>query len=415
MEARCFNARGKGRKNPKQDVLIELLEVYTSISSKDRIISVLKRLIKLDPGDVSLRSRLAEALEERGKKEEAIKEYETLLKQLNKPDSLSVKIRLAYLYTETDQFEKAISYYLKAVELDQKNANLYYNLAYLYDKIGKKEKGDSYLARAVALKTEDVDGRLKLAQNLINKKRFKEAEKYLLEILEKKPESIDTLILIAGLREKQGEKQKLKDVYNKILVLDPKNETVLCNLGILEYETGNLKAGLACLKKYLETHPKDRAIHEIVFNIYKRQKNDPMAFEQAKVLLMLGPPDMSLYNFAFSHLNAKGDYEHIINIMEKGVKANPKQMELREYLALAFLKTGKNDLALAQIKEILKAKPKDIDLLIRLARLYEKQGNISGASDAYKKVLDISPTHEAAGEAYLRLRLMGVKGKPKPD
>ncbi len=400
----------KAGKNPEQDILIEILEIYTSISSKDRIISVLKRLIKLDPGDVNLRGRLAEALEERGKKKEAIKEYKTLLKQLNKSDSLSVKVRLAYLYTETGQFKNAISYYLKAVELDRKDANLYYNLSYLYEKIGQKEKGESYLAKAVALKTEDIGSRLKLARNLINKKKFKEAEKYLLEILDKKPKSIDTLILIAELREKQGEKQKLKDVYKKILALDPKNDTVLYNIGILEYETGNLKASLPYFKKYLERYPKDRTIHEIVFDIYKRGKNYSAAFEEVKILLMLDPTDISLYNFAFTHLNAKGDYSGIIKIMEKGVKADPKRMELREYLVFAFLKTGKEAQAIDQIKEILKARPNDIELIIHLAGLYEKQGNISGATEAYKKVLDISPTHKEAGEAYLRLRLMGVKG-----
>jgi tetratricopeptide (TPR) repeat protein len=61
--------------------------------------------------------------------------------------------------------------------------------------------------------------------------------------------------------------------------------------------------------------------------------------------------------------------------------------------------------------EILKRRPKDIDLLLNLARLREKHGQFEGALDAYKRILEISPDHEEAEEAYLRLRLKGVRGE----
>ena len=41
----------------------------------------------------------------------------------------------------------------------------------------------------------------------------------------------------------------------------------------------------------------------------------------------------------------------------------------------------------------------------QLAKLKEKQEDFEGALEAYKKILDISPDHEEAGEAYLRLRI----------
>jgi len=62
------------------------------------------------------------------------------------------------------------------------------------------------------------------------------------------------------------------------------------------------------------------------------------------------------------------------------------------------------------MKEILKARPRDLDLLLQLARLMEKKGDIGGAAKAYKQIIDISPEHDEASEAYLRLRLQGVGG-----
>jgi tetratricopeptide (TPR) repeat protein len=42
---------------------------------------------------------------------------------------------------------------------------------------------------------------------------------------------------------------------------------------------------------------------------------------------------------------------------------------------------------------------------LQLAELEEEKGNLEKALEAYKKVLDISPGHKEAEEAYLRLRL----------
>jgi tetratricopeptide (TPR) repeat protein len=107
----------------------------------------------------------------------------------------------------------------------------------------------------------------------------------------------------------------------------------------------------------------------------------------------------------FEYLDGHGNYEKMIELMEEGLKSLPENPDLREYLAVAYLKTGKESLAIAEMEKILKSKPKDLSLLLRLAKLKEKQEDFEGALEAYKKILDISPDHEEAGEAYLGLRI----------
>lgn len=396
-------------KNHEYHTLVELLEVYTKKSDKAGIISVLKRLVKLDPGDVKARYQLAEALEESGKLKHAIKEYKGLLSLINEKDKLEIYKTLGYLYNRTGQSKAAISSYLKATELDKKDANLYYNLSCLCEKIRQKEKADVYLSRAIELSPRDVKSRLKLAQRLMEKGELVRAKKYLLQVLNIKQDSIEALRLMARLLEKRGGKKDLIKTYKKILDLDPRNETVMYNLGALEYEAGNLKVSLPYFKKYLEAYPKEAGVHEILFDIYKRQKKAGPAFKEAMTLVELKPKEISTYHFIFDHLNASGDYDNIIRVMKKGVKANTRDTDLKEYLVLAYLKTGQEDLAIKQINEILKLRPKDINLLLHLAKLQEKQGKFTQALEAYKKIIGISSGHEEAEEAYLRLRLRGVE------
>ena len=117
-----------------------------------------------------------------------------------------------------------------------------------------------------------MESRMELTQRLINKGQLGKAEKYLSEILKKKPSSLKALLLKAQIKEKQGEKQELRKIYEKILSLDKKNETVLYNLGALNYESGDLESSLAYFSKYAKLNPKDVAVHEIIFDIYKRHR-----------------------------------------------------------------------------------------------------------------------------------------------
>ena len=393
------------KEKPDEKTLYDLLEVYEPMSKKKEIISVLIRLIKMNPDDVDIRLRLASALEDAGKLKGAIKEYEEVLKRIEKMDRLPIYKTLGYLYTKTNQLQKAISSYLNAVALDKKDINLYYNLSSLYESTAQNDKADFFLKKALSLKSQDIEGRLKLAERMIKKGELKGAEKYLKEILKRKPNSIEALLLMVKIQEKRGDKKALIALYKKLLSLDPKNETLIYNIGVLEYEKGNLSASLKYFGKLVKLHPKDVELHLFLFDIYRRQKKDDLAFKEAEILIRLRPKEISAYHHIFEYLNRRAHYKMMIEVMKKGLKSHPKNTDLREYLILAYLKTGKEDLAIDQMEEILKLKPKDMTNLLRLARLSEKQGKKRVALGAYKKILDISPDHEEAEEAYLRLRL----------
>ena len=393
------------KETPDRKHLYDLLQVYEGMSKTDGIISALRRLLKDDPEDLEVRLRLASLLEKAGKLKGAIKEYEKVLAGLEERDRLPIYKTLGFLYTKTKQTKKAISIYLKAVELDKKDANLYYNLSHLYEKRGQKNKADMYLEKAVSLKTEDAESRLKLAESLIKKGKLKGAERHLNAVLKKDPKSAEALLLLITIFEKRGDKENLKKVYYKVLSLNPKNETVIYNIGVLEYETGNLNKSLSHFKKFAKSHPKDAEVHGLLFDIYKRQKKEDLAFQEAQILIRLRPKEIGYYHYMVHYLQSRGNYKEMIGLLNKGLKSHPKELDLREYLIVAYLKTGKEDLAIVQMEEVLKKKPKDIKLLLQLAKLREKKGKPREALKGFEKIMAISPEHKEAKEAYIRLLL----------
>jgi len=393
------------KEKPDQRILLDLLETYEVMSHTEGVISVLRRLIDQNPSDVESRLRLATILEKTKKLSEAIKEYEALLQYVRKEERLPIYKTLGYLSSETGQLPKAIEMYLKAIELDKKDVNLYYNLSSLYERLGDKQKADHFLSVAVKLKPDDTESRFALAEGLFKKGSLAEAENYLLEILEKKPDSMKALLLMINLLEKKGDKKKLKETYEKVHAIEPKNETVIYNLGVLEYEAGNLAKSALYFERYLKSHPQDTEIHKLLFDIYKREKREDLAFGEAKILIKLNPKEMSPYYYVFEYSDKRSDYTEMIEIMQNGLKHHPADIDLRQYLVFAFMKTGKEDLAIEQLKEISKTKPKDVELLFQLAKLQEKQGHIQEALQAYEKIVQISPGQKEAEHAYLGLLL----------
>jgi len=395
---------------PDQGVLTELLDVYSEMSRTDGKEAVLEKLISMNADDLDSRIRLAELYEKKGERSAAIKEYEAVLERTDQEDRLPYHKLLGYMYSEQGSYGKAVSHYLKAAKLEQNDANIYYNLSFLYGKIGEKKKADFYLANAVTLNREDEEGRIALAQRLMEKGDNEDAKKYLSEVLEKDKNRIEALVLMARILEQEEKDEKLSEIYKRIIDQEPENETVLYNLGALEYGMGDLTESRDYFERYLKLQPGDRKVHEIVFELYKRLKMPSEAFKEAATLISMKSKDISPYQYAFDRLSGQGEFKGVISLMENNLDLFEDGGELREYMVVAYLKTGQEQKAAEQIQEILKKRPGDVNLWLNLARLKEKQGELKGALDAYKKVVTLSPGHEEAEEAYLKLRLEGVTG-----
>ena len=391
------------KEKPDETLLADLLDLYEVMGNRDGVISVLERLADLKPKDANVKLRLAIALEEAGKPKEAAALYENAVKLLEKAKRLPIYKTLGFLYTDMGQIDKAITAYLNAVELDQKDANLYYNLSTLFEKAGNKERADFFLAKAISLQPEDMEGRLKLAESLSKAGKYQEAEKHLTEILNKKPNSVKAMVLLVPVLEKQGDKKRLIEIYKKMLSLDPKNETLAYNIAVLEYEAGRFKESVPYFEKYLESHPDDVEVHSLLFDIFKKLNKEDLVLRESHALIRLKPKEIGPYYTIFEILNKRGDYRSMIKEMQQGLTSHPQSTDLREFLILAYLKTGKENLAIEAMSDLLEAKPKDLKVRLQLAELLEKQGKLQEAVGAYEKILDLAPRQEEAREAYLRL------------
>jgi tetratricopeptide (TPR) repeat protein len=404
------------RKKEDLDLMKKVIDVYEQLRLYDKLIVTLKKILAKTPDDLGTRLRLAGLLEKKGRLNEAIQEYIVILPQLTNSEKIVCMKNIGYLSFQIGRKDEALKWYLDAAKYDKEDPNLYYNIGSLYEELKKPELAEKYLRIALDLKKTDVEGRLRLAQSLLKRGKLKEAKKYVKEILEQDPNHLEALTLFANIAEKESDKKTLKATYEKILSHDTKNTTILFNLGVLEAEEGNAEKSISHFNRLLKIKPKDLEARAALFDICQRFNRDDLAFQQALILIESIPQKITYYKYIFNYLMTRKDYEKAAHYTRKGVEANPKNFELRQYLILAYLELEKNELAEKEMENALQLKPKNTTLLLQLAKLKEDRGDLESAFELYKKILSISPDNEKAGEAYLRLRLKLLgKGKRVSD
>ncbi len=390
----------------------KLAEAYEHLHRYDQVITVLRKILAKTPDDLEVRLCLAELLEKKGRIKEAISEYTRILPQLTETEQIVVMKNMGYLSFKIGQKNDALQWYLKAAKYDKNDPNLYYNIGSIYDELKKPELAEKYLRVALDLRKDDIEGRLRLASSLLEKGKLKEAKKYAEEILAKDPDHLEALTIYANILEKEGDKKALRIAYEKILAHDKRNTTILFNLGVLETEAGDANKGISYFETILTINPKDIEAREALFDICHRFNKDDLAYTQAVELLKSKPNKITLYKYVFDYLMARKRFDEAANSIRKGVEANSKNYELRQYLILAYLSANKLELAETEMEQALALKPKDTKLLHQLAKLKEDKGELESAFELYKRILKISPDDEKAGDAYLRLRLeLLSKGK----
>lgn len=348
--------------------------LYEKIGDKEKADFYLNNAITLKSDDIEGRLDLAERLVKKGRYPSAKRHLSAVLKR--QPDSVKALVLMARVLENQEDKSALKKVYRKLLSVSEDNDTLIYNLAAL-----EYETGNLSAAR-----------------------------KYALEYLKLHPDDATAHDILFDIYQQQNKLEKAYEQAVALVALRPED------LGpyafIYDYLTkkGHHEQMIPILKKGLETNPEAIALKKYLFKAYLAAEKTDGAMVQAESLLEARSPDiLSLMHTLFAYLHQRSDYPRIITIMNRAVKGYPSTPFYRECLILAYLKTNQENRAITEMEALLNLRPKDVKRHLQLARLKEKNNDLKGALSAYKQVLELVPDHPEASEAYLRLRLEGVK------
>lgn len=153
------------------------------------------------------------------------KKYVKKANQLE-PENLWYNMLLASIYNQERNIDSAIICYEKAVKIYPDKEDLQLSLAKLYSEEGSYEKARNILYRLDEKYGVNETTTISLIESLMVEKKFDEALEKVKELLEVNPDDIVFNGYLAEIYKSQGDLQKAKDVYHKLIERNPDNPDI---------------------------------------------------------------------------------------------------------------------------------------------------------------------------------------------
>ena len=213
---------------------------------------------------------------------------------------------------------------------------------------------------------------IKTAQKIKAKEKFSEQEKvqYKNEILGYSkigatllPNDVKTQKFLAMAYENLGMNMEAKNIYEKIIELDPNSIIYYIKLGDFYLakssdDKQNLDKSLEWYKKALDIQPNAATVYDRMATVFYR----------------------------------KDEVDKAIVSMAKAVAVAPNNLSYKFTLGVLYqLKDDEKDKAIAEkiFKTLLKSYPNNIDILTQLGLLYEQTNHIDQAREQYQQIIEI--------------------------
>lgn len=340
------------RKKAKREA-IEAFTQAAKIFREDgfylKAIALYKKILNIAPSEVNTLISLAELNAGKGLIGNAIENF----------------LAAAEIYIREGSSEKALDLYEKILKLTPSNINLKIKIAELYLKIG--------------LRNEAIKEYLAIASGYLENGENEKAREFYLKVIDFNPQDITALIGLSKIAEKTADIKQAYEYLNQAISFAPQSSDVLFNYARLSIETNNIDGAKQTLTRLIEIDSSNNQYKKLLGNIYLKEGSLEKALEELlpsidEVLLA------QRWDEALELLNKFKGLEH---------------MAVRHRLATLY--KGKGD------------KKAAINELSALAKIYESRGLLQDALKSYKELIELTPFDGAVQDKIEELeKILGV-------
>ena len=314
------------------------------------------------------------SLHSSGKIKEASDIYNLLIQ--NKIYDPRVFNNLGSIYSQQQQFDKAILLFDESIKKFPKSLEAYSNLANLLVIKGRGDIAKKILNKAIELNPNYLRPYANLAGIFVGEGDFKKAEFFLKKSLEINPKDINNLVNLGCVLKDLGNPNQAEKYLRDALKINPQYDFALINLGAVLNELEKIDEGEQFLKKALKINPTSPTALNNLGNILSKKNNNKDAESCYRKAIEIKSDFSLAYNNLASLLSKQGNFNEAEKFTEKAIKFNPK-------FELAYVNLGVIKIDLDKLKEAeelflnaIKIKENYGYAYANLFRLYEKTNNI---------------------------------------
>lgn len=403
--------------------LIMLGTIQFQLGYLEQSLQSLRRYVKLKPGSVPGRKKLAAVYIRLGQTKEALETLQPLMKSAEQDPQ--VLLLAANIYIADEEYEKANTYLEQAAGIAPDMIAIRTQLALSTMASGatdaaiqtlkealKKEPDASGAAMAlirIYLKIQDYDSALQVADGFSRRKPQNPESYYLAALalhgkgklsdarvrfekaLAVEPGYIPAALGLAGLDLQEGKTADARKHFEAILTYDANQPQALIALARMLSESNQLDEGLELVKRARKYNPTAVEPRLILIDYYLRKRKVNAALEVIDEAKKLAPRDLRSLVALGRAQNSAGDYRGAISTFRELLKHYPDSHEAYFNMALARDQLGNRAMARAALKKAIELKPERLMASHALGRLELADGNPDAALKIARQLQSAEP------------------------
>ncbi len=265
--------------------------------------------------------------------------------------------QIALEYQQESDWDNALSYYNRAIELNPELTEAYHNRGIVKYKMRKFAEALGDFTQAIKLNPE-------LAETYVNR---------------------------AHLKGKMGDKKGALQDYDKAIQLNSKDAQAYSNRGVLKANMGDKEGALKDYNRAIELNPNDAIAYSNRGNIENDMGEYSKALKDCNKAIELNPQFAKAYN---NRGNAKGFMGELADALEdydRAIELNPQFVEAYINRGIAKGKLKKFAEALQDFNRAIELKPEYVEAYVSRGSLKGMMDDKEGALKDFKRAIDLNP------------------------
>lgn len=295
-------------------------------------------------------------------------------------------ILLGKLYAARQDAQKAISYYKKALAIDQNVEEIYNVMAREYNTLGDESSAIHILKRCLDEIPESMSCLYYLATLQLQNKNYQEGLKYFNIIQQLNPENPKILQTIAEIQLEMKDYREAILSFKKLQQVIPGDVTITIRLALIYYEMQEIDHSITEFLRVSKRFPKSDRVNYFLGLLYLEKKNLDESLKYFDRINSKSTFFQESMNRILLIYRMKKDVKGALDALDR--KVDKKDQNLQFYSLKVYLLINDRDYkeALSTVDEGLQKHNDDVNLMFQRAVLLEKLGKWEEAQEQLKKI-----------------------------
>ncbi len=322
------------------DAQYNLAKLYQDLGLIEEAVAAYNKTLALDPNYKDTHVNMGQMYQDFGQFDKAVEAFRRAL-ELN-PNDEDLYVDIVKTYNKAIKSFGPLPFYEQArdemlhsfqefIRTKSPRARSYFNFGVLYDDMGDYERAISAYRMALDINPNYVKALYNLTNIYLQAGQLKTALSLYEKIINIDPRFIEAYLNIGVIESRLGNSERAIASFNKILKIDPQNAKAYFNLGFIQQNTGKITQAIEFYKRAIESDSSFADAYYNLGNVYASIKENDQAMVFYQKAVEVNPKHMNAFlNLSIVSFH-KGDFKAAIKYLDEArlLGYGPPQRYLR--------------------------------------------------------------------------------------